>query len=382
MYIPTSNVQEIISAIEKLNIQKNKTVLIMLAEQQLPDITHLISELNTKKIDFFGAIFPGLIYGSEKYHTGAIIHALPVIQQPVLIQDISESEKDIESLLKPFKYLSKKSATAFIILDGLSSNTSSFLSSIFNLLADSVEYLGCGAGFLDLESRPCIFTPDGSFKDAAVISFLDLQCSLGVRHGWEKAFGPIVVTKSDGNLIKELNWKNAFVVYKEIVESDFGKRFDENTFYEISSHYPFGIYTEGAEDLLREVLKVTSTGDLLCAGDVPENAVLNIMKGEKSSLVSSAGKALEDCFLRGDIHLDYCLVIDCIGRSLFLQKGFKEELMAIQNVLEARNIRTVPEGVLSVGEIASMGGDIVEFLSKTIVVGVFHESTNTIHRNL
>lgn len=369
---------EIINAIEGLNVQKNETVLIMLAEQQLPNISDLIFELNKKGIDFFGGIFPGLIYGTEKYYTGAIIRALPVIQRPVLMQGISGSEKDMQSLLESFKYLSGKNATAFIISDFHSSNIPAFLSSIFSMLADSVEYIGCGAGFLDMEYRPCILTPDGFFEDAAVISFLDMKCSLGVHHGWEKAIGPLVVTKSEGILIKELNWRNAFEVYKEIVEADLGKEFDESNFYEISSHYPLGIYTEGGENLMREVFKPTSTGDLLCAGVVPENAVVNILKGEKLSLVNAAREALEDCFINDIEHVEFCLLMDCIGRALFLQESFKEELMAIVNGLEARNIDLIPEGVLSMGEIASMGGDIVEFLNKTIVIGVFHGSSDTI----
>ncbi len=382
MYIPTSNVEEIVNAIEKLNVPRNKTVLILLAEQELPDITHLISELNKREIDFFGAIFPGLIYGAEKYHTGAIIHFLPVIQRPILIRNISEASTNMENLMQSFKFLSKTNTTALIIIDCMSSSISSFLSSIYNLFADSVEYLGCGAGFLEIEQRPCIFTNDGFFEDAAVVSFIDMQCRIGVHHGWKKALGPIVVTKSEGNSVKELNWKNAFAIYKEAVESSLEKEFNENNFYDISSHCPFGIYTEGHEDLVREVLKAGVDGDLFCAGDVPENAVVNILKGENLALVNAAQEALEDCFLKGELRVNYCVVIDCIGRSLFLQDDFKKELKTIKNGLEARSIDTVPEGVLSLGEIASMDGDALEFLNKTIVIGVFHESTDTAHRDI
>lgn len=145
-----------------------------------------------------------------------------------------------------------------------------------------------------MESRPCIFIPEGVFEDAALVTFLDMKCSLGVHHGWEAAIGPLVVTKSEGNLIKELNWRNAFDVYKEAVEADIGKELDESNFYEISSHYPFGIYMEGGESLVREVLKKNSKGNLLCASDVPENAVINILKGEKYSLVKSAGEDLQE----------------------------------------------------------------------------------------
>lgn len=382
MYISNSNVHEIINAIEGFSVQKNETVLIMLSEHQLPDIPHLISELNSRKIEFFGAIFPGLIYGSEKYDTGAIIQVLPVIQHPVLIQGISKSPKDLEKLLHPFRSICNKNAAAFIIVDGASSNISSFLSSLFSLFADSVEYLGCGAGFLEMEPGPSVFTPDGFFQDAAVISFLDMHCSLGVHHGWEKAIGPLVVTKSDGNRIKELNWRNALEVYKEAVESDRGAVVKEGNFLEITAHYPFGIYIEGHEDLMRVILQITSEGELICAGDVSENAVLYIMKGDIIQFVRSAEKTVEDCFFKGNENIMYCLVIDCVGRSIYLQESFKEELRAIKKGLEVRNIHVVPEGVLSVGEIASMGEDMLEFFNYTIVMGIFHEPACTIHRNL
>jgi len=71
----------------------------LLAEQQLPDITHLTSELKKREIDFFGGIFPRLIYGADKYHTGAIIHILPLIQRPILIQNIIELANGITSSL-------------------------------------------------------------------------------------------------------------------------------------------------------------------------------------------------------------------------------------------------------------------------------------------
>ncbi|WP_292470584.1 FIST C-terminal domain-containing protein [Methanolobus sp.] len=373
MYILTSTVHEIVNAIEKLDIQKNETVFIMLAEQELPDIAYLISELNKRKIHFIGAIFPGLIYGPKKCNKGAIIFTLPAMQKPILIQDISNSPHELEKMIQPFRSIKKKSSTAFIIVDSQSSNISSFLSSFFNLFADSIEYIGCGAGFLDVSSRKCIFTPDGFFQDAAIISFVDMECKLGVHHGWKKAIGPIVVTESDGIIIKELNWRNAFEVYREIVESDFGKKFTGNDFYETSRHYPFGIYTENHEDLVREVIIASNEGYLICGGDVPENAVLNILKSDKASQISSAEKILKDCFSEKDLHVKYCLVLDCIGRTIYHPKDFEEELVAISNGLKARNVETIPEGVLSRGEIASMGEDMIEFLNKTIVVGIFHE---------
>lgn len=379
MYIPTSNVEEIVNAIERQNVPKNKTVLILLAEQQLPDITHLISELNKKKIDFFGAIFPGLICGAEKYHTGAIIHILPVIQKPILIQNLSESPKDLTSCYTAVNQSYKNKPTAFIIVDGLSPKIFSFLSSVYNVFADSVHYLGGGAGTLTFKEQPCIFNPDGFFQDSAIITFIDAKSGVGVQHGWHRIMEPMIVTKSEGNVIKELNWKNAFKIYQEAIEMDSGKKIDPANFFEISLNYAFGIYCEGAEDIVRDALKVNDKGELICAGEVPENAVINILKGEKLSLIKSAESALEDSLSVGDMDVNHCLVMDCLARSMFLDDDFNEEIRTIMKGFESRNIHVVPEGVLSLGEIASRKEGILEFFNKTIVIGVFHESTDTVH---
>ncbi|WP_394697710.1 FIST signal transduction protein [uncultured Methanomethylovorans sp.] len=377
MYIPNANVQDICNTIKELTLNYNGTAIILLSQNQLPNIDSLISELNRMKINFIGGIFPGLIYDSKVCHTGAIILIMPTMQPPVLIKNISKSPNDLENLIDSFKPMSRDNTTAFIIVDCMSSNISTFLSSLYNLLADSVEYIGCGAGFLDFEQKPCIFTPGGFFEDAAIICFLATKCKLGVHHGWERYIGPLVVTKSEGNVVKELNWKNALSVYESAIEADIGKELKMNDFYQISSHYPFGIYIEKHEDLIREVFKTNDKGELFCAGDVPENTILNIMKGTKSSLISSAEKALEDCLLENDMHIEHCFIIDCIGRAIFLQEEFDEELRDIMKILELNVINITTEGVLSGGEIASMNGDMLEYLSKTIVVGLFQASTDT-----
>ncbi|MEZ5336043.1 MAG: FIST N-terminal domain-containing protein [Methanolobus sp.] len=374
MYIPIPDVSAIVNEIEKKNVGENETVFVMLAENQHPDIHKLIAELNKLEIDFFGGIFPGIIHGSQKYDSGALIHILPVTQKPMLFQDIHNSRDELEKSLPLFKSLHKKNATALIIVDGMSSNISAFLSSIFNLFADSVKYIGSGAGFADMQAKPCIFTPEGFFDDSAVVALLNLKCNMGVHHGWKKDIGPLIVTKSENNIIKELNWKNALHTYSEALKLKCDVLCDAREAYDLLSHYPFGIYIENHEDLVREVFKISDDGELICAGEVPENAVLSILKGTKKDLIAAAEKSVEDCFRDENIPAEHCLIIDCVGRSAYLQEEFKEELEAVKTRLESRNIQAIPEGVLSTGEIASVGGDILEYLNKTIVFGVLYES--------
>lgn len=370
MYISEPTTSEIVSSIEKLSPGEKDIVLILLAEMNMPDMEYLISELNIRKINFIGGIFPSLIHGNEIYDAGVIVNLLPAAGNPVLVTDLSKNTGNIRNQLSSLKPPEK--GTAFILVDGLSNSISFFLSALFQQLGLSVKYFGAGAGSVSFLQKPCVFCPEGIYMDAGMIVFIDMDSELGVRHGWKRIMGPLVTTRSEGNIIKELNWSNPFDVYRRAVELDSGMSFDEKPFFEISKGYPFGIYSEGSEDIVRDPVQVNDKGELVCVGEVPENVVLNILKGEKTALIASAGQATRDCF-SGSCHVRSCLIIDCISRVLFLGDDFKEELMSISEEISRSNLSIVQEGALTIGEIASREKGILEFFNKTIVVGAFHE---------
>ncbi|SDF22017.1 FIST N domain-containing protein [Methanolobus vulcani] len=382
MYVPSSEIDNIVDAVKNLNVKNNEAVLLMIGERNHPDIDILIAELNEMKIDFFGAIFPGIIHNTDTYDTGTIVHVIPIIYKPILIEGIKDPRKKLEQSTASFNLLCKKGATAFIIVDGMTANIAPLLTSMYNLFADSIEYLGCGAGYIDMQQKPCIISPEGFFEDAALITFFDTECEIGVHHGWKRDVGPLVVTKSFGNIIKELNWRNALEVFGEALQVNYQVDINTDNGYNVLSHYPFGIYVEDHEDLIREVLKINDNGELVCAGNIPENVVLSILKGDKEELFHAAEMAVEDCLGENNIDAEHCFVIDCIGRASYLQDDFKEELSTIKRKIESKSVNVVPEGVLSAGEIASMKGDVLEYFNKTIVIGVLHGPREKVCRNI
>ncbi len=120
MYIPTSNVEEIVNEIGQLSVPKNKTTLIFLSEQQLPYITHLTSELKKKGNGFLWCYISGtdilcrtISYLSNNPYS-------PLIQKPILIQNIIELANGITSSLISIDRSYKNKPTAFIIVDSLS----------------------------------------------------------------------------------------------------------------------------------------------------------------------------------------------------------------------------------------------------------------------
>ncbi|MDI6735053.1 MAG: FIST C-terminal domain-containing protein [bacterium] len=137
-------------------------------------------------------------------------------------------------------------------------------------------------------------------------------------------------------------------------------------FYDVTMRYPFGIYKEGAEDIVRDPIMANEKDELICVGEVPENSLLNILKGEPNSLIQAAGQAAKEVCTK-EIHCS--LVADCVSRTLFLGEDFARELAAVKENLVVTGNQVIPAGMLTLGEIASYGETFLEFFNKTIVVG-------------
>ncbi len=374
MYLDRNkSIEEIVTAVLQQARQANDVVLLLIGEENPPDIVELIAQLNARNVEFFGGIFPGIIYGERRFREGVIVRALPALAPPFVVSGLDKEDVALPDFGPKILQPAEKKYTALILVDGLTSNIALFLSEIFNRCGNSMHYVGGGAGSLSLRQAPCVFSKHGFLQDSAIVAFLKLESHLGVRHGWQKIMGPIVATKTQKNLIIELNWRNAFAVYRETVERDAGREMSPENFFDIAKGYPFGIYKEGEEDVVRDPIAVNEKGELICVGEVPENTVLYILKGEPATLIQAAGQAVEDCRLHVGQMPQHTLIVDCISRTLFLEEKFPQELATINHKFSGLGARNLPIGMLSLGEISSYGEGFVEFFNKTIVTGVLYD---------
>ena len=365
----TTNI-EILNAIEGINPSEQEIIAIYLSEVDLEtDIPSLIKTLKHRNIQFFGGIFPGLVTQDGKADQGVIINKLKLAAPPLIFQNISTghlSLPDISSWSTP-------PPTCLTLVDGLAANIGRLLSFINDNLGNHSNFIGGGAGSLTLKQRPCLFCNEGFFQDAAIVCPVLQESTLGVRHGWERLQGPVVATRTEGTIIHELNWQPAFQIYKEVVEADSGKTINIDNFFSIAKGYPFGIFQENREDIIRDPLSVDSNGSLICVGEVPQHAVLNIMKGSAEKLIGAARQVVKDCYEQGRSPATHTMVVDCISRTLFLENDFTKEINALQHQLALDQNEVPPlEGILSLGEISSLHKGLLEFYNKTIVVGLLH----------
>lgn len=372
MYYESNNAKEIADAIRKEGCGQAEYVMIFVAEKSAGLVDDLIKELNQYDLPFFGAIFPRLILGNENMTHGVLFRNVKSEFAPILVQNIREREYDL-STNKELEAL-PADGSLMILVDGLTSHVGRFLNAVYNRFGNKKQFMGAGAGYLTLEQGPCLFTKDGFFQDAALLCQFSNNCTLGVKHGWDPVFGPLVANKTEANVIKQLNWRPAIDVYKEVVEKESKLSFDDLPFGEISKGFPFGIDRVEGESVVRDPIAVDEDGGLVCLGEVPENSVLTILHGNNETLIKAAGNAAEETQPNPEQDADG-LIFDCITRVMFLEDDYSSELdLVIDTINKDRSGRPATVyGALTMGEISSPGQGFLELYNKTIVVALMDE---------
>ncbi len=326
--------------------------------------THLDGILKSTAKPVFGGIFPQILYGNEHLEQGVVVIGLPYDAHVAVIEGLSDKERNFEAEVNASFSDALNGGTMFTLVDGFSRRISSLIDALYNTFGLAINYLGGGGGSLSLKQTPCVITPNGLRQDVAVLAYVRAQSGVGVAHGWEPISNTYRVTESAGNEVISLDWRPAFEVYREIVETHADERFTNDNFFSIAKAYPLGIAKLGAELIVRDPI-VVDGNKLVCVGEVPTGGFVQILHGNQETLLAAARQALN---LAGSSQKDHepCmeLFIDCISRVLYLENKFGLEIVA------AHKPGLPLVGMLSIGEIANSGRDYLEFYNKTSVVAL------------
>lgn len=321
-------------------------------------------------VPVFGGIFPKLIAEKQLLAPATIVIGLS--KEPIvhIFPNLSTHKGSFEDLIDRTIPDNQDSKTMFVFVDGFCPCISEFIDSLFFVFGTEHNYIGGGAGAIKMPHQPCLFTNQGLLQDSAVLAFVDIASGIGSAHGWHETSQPYKVTESDHNLIKTLDWKPPFEIYRDAVNTHAKKQITADNFSEVARAYPFGISILGTEKIIRDPVALEGDGAIRCIGEVPAGSYVQIMHGDTESLIVAAQQAAQlgqDAF---DVDLpgkQLHLMIDCISRVLFLENDFQREIDAVHR----EGIPLI--GAATIGEIANSGRDFLEFYNKTIVIGVMED---------
>lgn len=312
-----------------------------------------LEKLSRVKKNIYGAIFPQIIYNNSTYKNGLIAIKIDKNMKALFIKDMSKS------LLKNKDFKEVKSALT--IVAGISNSKECFLQELFEKLDIHTKIIGGGAGFYKDIDRNMFFDNKKFYKNSAILLTLKNDITLSVKHGWEYLKGPFIVTSTENNILKKVDYKDAFDVYRDVIKDDCGITIDENNFEEVSKNYPIGIVKYRKEQILRDPVALSGKSLVLVA-KVSNNSIINILKGRNKTLLKASREAAAEVL---QYNYKFVMMFDCISRKDFLQDKFDEELDSIYKQSTAKNFI----GAITIGEIANEGNNHINFLNKTCVIG-------------
>lgn len=351
-----------------INNKKAKSLFILACDENHFSPDNLDHALKSIPVPLFGGIFPGILYGNQKFFKGSLIIGIDDSTVICKIPRLSDPDANHEELIEQLVPENNNTRTMIVLVDGLSKRINNLIKGLFNNFGLDFNYIGGGAGSLTMEQKPCLFTNDGMIEDHALIILLQAQSGVGVTHGWQSLAGPFQITEANQNMIISIDFTPAFDFYKEIIQPYLDETITPENFFSLAKNHPFGLTKLGAEKVVRDPIRVTSEGAIQCVGEISQGSYVHILTGSADSLVKAAKEALDKACQHYPGNFDNIpgLFIDCVSRVLFLEKEFSRELEAVQRP----NSPLV--GALTLGEIGNSGQDYLEFYNKTSVMGIIN----------
>lgn len=326
------------------------------------------------KAHMFGCTTAGEIAGTRVYDDSLVATAVTFEHSTLKlaqvrmadVKDSKEAGERLASALDPNGLVH-----VFVISDGQTVNGSELVRGLLGKLQPGVQVTGGLAGDGARFARTFILAGETPIEGSVgVIGFYGakLKVGYGSLGGWDP-FGPErTVTRSEGNVLHELDGKPALDLYKSYLGEHAAGLPATGLLF------PLNIRRKGDKDtLVRTILAVDEAKQTMTfAGDVPEGAKAQLMKANFERLVDGASGAAKTSneTLKG-ANPDLAILISCVGRKLVLKQRTEEEVEAVQNVLGSRTVMT---GFYSYGEIcpAAAGADC-QLHNQTMTITTFSE---------
>lgn len=365
MLLSAPTVENILETIISITAETSSDFLILCGEEVELDITALIKLLNLNHIRFCGGFFPKIIHGNRSYKDKILLLPIQFDSEPIIIEGLDSGNIEMADLQLP-----DSSGSLFILVDGLSNYVSKFTYSLYKEIGSEYQVFGSGTGYENFDRKPCLFSNAGFFKDAAVIVLIQNPITQSIRHGWKPIAGPFIATKTTANVIEQINWEPAYDVYKEIMEQEEGIELTKENYFNYAQNYPFGIHRAGEEKVIRDLAAVIENNAIRFGAEIPSNSVIYLMKSSTESMLSAAIEVCNDVITKSS-QPEFLFFANCISRVWLLKEKFQEEIDNIAAVAENENIPVY--GVLSLGEISSSNGALLDYHAKTIVISILEK---------
>ncbi|MCF6141792.1 FIST C-terminal domain-containing protein [Flavobacterium sp. K77] len=258
----------------------------------------------------------------------------------------------------------------FVLSEGSFVNGSSLIKGLESALESQVRITGgmCGDDSR-FEKTIASYKENPKEGEVVLIGFYgaSLEISFASFGGWIP-FGPErIVTRSQGNVLFEIDGQPALDLYKNYL----GDKASELP--KASLFYPLNVTPQDRnEPVVRTILNIdNANSSMILAGDVPTDSKVQLMMASVDNIADGALQAAEFGMKNRKTKPEFVLAISCVGRKLVMDQRVEEELDQVREVIGER----VPiTGFYSYGELAPFNGSATcELHNQTMTLTLISE---------
>ena len=247
---------------------------------------------------------------------------------------------------------------ALVISEGINVNGSDLVRGLTQHLPADVTVTGGLSADGERFGETLVFFDGEPQPDSiAIVGFYGTRLAVGYASlgGWDP-FGPIrLITRSQGQVLYELDGKSALELYKAYL-GEHARDLPASALL-----FPLSLQTDDDTDpVVRTILGIDENDQSMTfAGDMPTGAYARFMKANFDRLIDGAQGAARNSLAPGvagdratggvSESPELALLISCVGRKLVLKQRIEEEVEGVREVL---GNDTVLAGFYSNGEIS------------------------------
>jgi len=323
-----------------------------------------------------GCTTAGEIMGNDVHDNSVVTTAIEfdsttIKSSSLQLKDATESFAAGEKLAQELN--DENLACVLIFSDGLNVNGSELVRGVTSVVGYDLPVTGGLAGDGDRFEGTLVGCgkPAASHQVAAVGLYGEgLRTGHGSVGGWD-AFGPRrEITRSEGNVLFELDGEPALALYKKYLGEE-------------AAHlpgsallFPLAIASPDSSDIqiVRTVLAVDEEAQSMTfAGDVPEGFAAQLMRANSEKLIDGAGEAARVADVAKLEGRKLAVLVSCVGRKMVLGQRTAEEIEAVSEQLGKTAMQI---GYYSYGEICPhVQSGFSELHNQTMTITVLAEAS-------
>lgn len=262
----------------------------------------------------------------------------------------------LENKLREFNF---DTGTLFIFPDCSCDKIPLVLRRMYDIMGPDFTYIGAGTADNLYFTSGHQYTEKGVVTQSIAVALLKgLKIKVGIGHGCEPWGEPMMVTKSSGKILYEIDGFPAFDVYS----NNLGLK-SKTDFSFFGMKYPFGMPCAGTNFLIRGPISVNEDGSIILTSEMPQNNVISLMRGNPKRFITTTEEVIKHATLNKS-KPKAIFLFNCVSRYLLMKNDFEKELNIILNIVGKD---TPVIGMLTFGGISAYSS-VPLFHNKTILI--------------